>query len=624
MQRALKFVPIIETVTTYKMQYLRFDFIAALTVAVVALPQSMAYAIIAGVDPVYGLYSAIVLSILGAMFGNSNHLATGPTNAISLLIASNMAVYVGKPNLIEMLMMLTFLAGAIQFMMGALKLGKLVNYVSHSVIVGFTAGAGVIIALGQFNQLVGITLPQGIHSTVEKVIVTFEHIDQTNYYALGLGLLTIFISVMAKKINKNLPGALLGLIVCGFLVVILGLDRFGIKLTGEIPSAIPPFQILSFNVQAMGALFNGAMVIAVIGLVEAVAISKAIATRSGQKLDSNQEFIGQGVANMGGAFFGAIAGSGSFTRSAINFQNGAVTRLSGVMAGGMVMVILLFMAPYAKFIPSAALAGVIMVVAYSMVDKNAFRKVFKSNKNDAAIMTVTFLTTILAPELEYAIYAGILISLFLYLKNNGHATVRMLSLFDKEGSKISETNVQPKSSLPLGLPIAIIQLDGNLYFGNASDLEEKLNLTRGNAKVYILKFKGVSLIDITAMEVIENFIEKVQHEGKKVLLCGICPELKESMERCHITNCVGEHNVFLADNVVYKSLASSLRRAEALLSGIALPEPAAAVVAMPREAAATLITKDSPLKRLVGWVERSLQDPFYQAEILKTQMNLRS
>jgi len=126
------------------------------------------------------------------------------------------------------------------------------------------------------------------------------------------------------------------------------------------------------------------------------------------------------------------------------------------------------------------------------------------------------------------------------------------------------------------------------------------------------------------MEVIENFIEKVQHEGKKVLLCGICPELKENMERCHITNCVGEHNVFLADNVVYKSLASSLRRAEALLSGIALPEPAAAVVAMPREAAATLITKDSPLKRLVGWVERSLQDPFYQAEILKTQMNLRS
>lgn len=617
MQRALKFVPIIETMTTYKMQYLRFDFIAALTVAVVALPQSMAYAIIAGVDPVYGLYSAIVLSVLGSMFGNSNHLATGPTNAISLLIASNMAVYVGKPNLIEMLLLLTFLAGAIQFMMGVLKLGKLVNYVSHSVIVGFTSGAGVIIALGQFNQLLGISMPQGIHSTLEKVMVTFEHIDQTNYYALGLGLVTIFVSVFAKKINKNIPGALLSLVLCVILVMALGLERFGIKLTGEIPSAIPPFHMLSFNLQSMGALFNGALVIAVIGLVEAVSISKAISTRSMQKLDSNQEFIGQGIANMGGAFFGGIAGSGSFTRSAINFQNGAVTRFSGVLAGGLVMVILLFMAPYAKYIPNAALAGVIMVVAYSMVDKNAFRKVFKSNKNDAAIMLVTFVTTILAPELEYAIYGGIIISLFLFLKDNGNATVRMLSPRDRGGSRFIETDVQHKSSLPSSLPIAIIQLEGNLYFGNASDLEEKLNVTRGNARVYILKFKGVLLIDITAMEAIENFINRVQQEGKKVLLCGIRPELKEKMEKCHITKCVGEHNVFLADNEVYKSLASSLYRAEALLSGITVPEPVAATVAIPRETASPIIVKDSPLKRLAGWVERSLQEPFYQAELFK-------
>ncbi|MTI84474.1 MAG: SulP family inorganic anion transporter [Firmicutes bacterium] len=616
---------------TYKKEYFKFDLVAALTVAVVALPQSMAYAIIAGVDPVYGLYSAIVLSVLGSMFGNSNHLATGPTNAISLLIASNMAVYVGKPNLIQMLMLLTFLAGAIQFMMGVLKLGKLVNYVSHSVIVGFTAGAGVIIALGQFNQLLGIAMPQGIHSTVEKVMVTFEHIGQTNYYALGLGLITIFISVTAKKINKNLPGALLGLIACGFLVAVFGLDRYGIKLTGAIPSAIPPFQMLSFDLQAMGALFNGAVVIAVIGLVEAVAISKAISTRSAQKLDSNQEFVGQGIANMGGSFFGAIAGSGSFTRSAINFQNGAVTRFSGVLAGGLVMGILLFMAPYAKYIPSAALAGVIMVVAYSMVDKNAFRKVFKSNKNDAAIMIITFATTILAPELEYAIYAGILISLLLYLKDNGDATVRMLSLSGKEGKKIIETNVQPKSNLPLGLPIAIIQLDGNLYFGNSSDLEEKLSLTRGDARVYILKFKGVSLLDITAMEVIENFIERAQHEGKKVLLCGIRPELKEKMQRCHLTKCVGENNIFLAGNEAYLSLQKSLQRAEALLKELTLPGPVAAVEAVPSALGASPsaappppIAKVPRLKRLAGWMEKYLQEPFYLAETIKMQISTKS
>jgi len=288
------------------------------------------------------------------------------------------------------------------------------------------------------------------------------------------------------------------------------------------------------------------------------------------------------------------------------------------------MGILLFMAPYAKYIHSAALAGVIMVVAYSMVDKNAFRKVFKSNKNDAAIMTITFATTILAPELEYAIYAGILISLFLYLKDNGHATVHMLSLSDKEGNKIIETSVQPKSNLPLSLPIDIIQLDGNLFFGNSSDLEEKLNLTRGNARVYILKFKGVSLIDITAMEVIENFIERVHHERKKILLCGIQPELKEKMQRCHLTKCVGESNIFLAGNEAYQSLQKSLHLAEALLGEITLPEPVAAVEAVPSAAASPPILKVPPLKRLAGWMEKFLQEPFYQAETIKMQINTKS
>lgn len=629
MQSILKYIPIIETLATYKKEYLRFDFIAALTVAVVALPQSMAYAIIAGVDPVYGLYSAIVLSILGSMFGNSNHLATGPTNAISLLIASNMSVYLGKPNFFEMLFMLTFLAGAIQFLMGVLKLGKLVNYVSHSVIVGFTAGAGVIIALGQLNQLLGISLAKGSHSTVEKVMATFEHIDQLNYYALGLGLLTIFVSVISKKINKNIPGALLSLVLCVILVMTLGLDRFGIKMTGDIPSAIPPFHMLNFDLHAMAALFNGALVIAVIGLVEAVSISKAISAQSMQKLDSNQEFIGQGVANMGGAFFGCIAGSGSFTRSAITFQNGAITRLSGILAGILVMVILLFMAPFAKYIPNAALAGVIMVVAYSMVDKKAVKKVFQSNKNDALVMSVTFLTTILAPELEYAIYGGILISLLLFLRDNGNATVRMLSLLDNEGNRFIETEIGSKPGNLISPPISIIQMEGNLYFGNSSDLEEKLNSAYGHAGIYILKFNSVSYMDITAMETIENFIIRAKREGKKVLLCGIRPGLKEMLERSHIVGHVGLNNIFLAENEVFKSLRSSLRQAEAMLRGAALPLQAfeaveRAAIQEGYETKPGISTAVSPLKRITGWMERFLQDPFFQAEMLKVELNARN
>ncbi|WP_347491254.1 SulP family inorganic anion transporter [Desulfoscipio sp. XC116] len=632
MQGVLKYFPFIETITTYKKAYFKFDIIAALTVAVVALPQSMAYAIIAGVDPVYGLYSAIVLSILGSLFGNSNHLATGPTNAISLLIASNMSVYAGKPNFYEMLLMLTFLAGAIQFLMGVLKMGKLVNYVSHSVIVGFTAGAGVIIALGQFNQLLGISLAKGGHSTVDKVAATFAHIDQLNYYALGLGLLTIVVSVLSKKINKSLPGALLGLVICVIIVMTCGLEARGIKLTGDIPSAIPPFGMLSFDLQAMGALFNGALVIAIIGLVEAVSISKAISAQSGQKLDSNQEFIGQGVANMGGAFFSCIAGSGSFTRSAITFQNGAVTRLAGVLAGVAVMVILIFFAPFARYIPNAALAGVIMVVAYSMVDKEAVKKVFKSNKNDAAVMLVTFLTTILAPELEYAIYTGILISLLLFLKENGRATVRLFSVLDSNSNRFAESEVSNLSGQAIQSPISIIQLEGNLFFGNSSDLEEKLNQAYGQAGIYIIRFKSVTQLDITSMEVIENFINKVHKQGHKVLLCGIRPKLEEALRKCHITGHVGENNVFIAKSEVFNSLRSSLLQAEAMLRGIILPQ----VYAAAHPEAADMRTQQTgpnlklydnkaavgatPFKKVVGWMERFLQEPFYQAELFKAEL----
>ncbi len=562
-----KNIPIINTISTYKKEYFRFDFIAALTVAVVALPQSMAYAMIAGVDPAYGLYSAIVLAILGSMFGSSNHLATGPTNAISLLISSYMAVYLGQGNFLATLFLLTFMVGAIQFAMGALKLGKLVNYVSHSVIVGFTAGAGVIIALGQLNALLGISLPKGKHSTMEKVMMTFDNIDKMNYYALLLGIFTILVIIVSKRINKNIPGALLGIIFSVVLVMFMGLDKYGIKLAGAIPSAIPPFSMISLNLESMNALFGGAMVIAVIGLVEAVSISKAISAQTMQKIDPNQEFIGQGIANMGGAFFGSIAGSGSFTRSAIAFQNGGMTRLTGVMTGIVILVILMFFAPFAKYIPNASLAGVIMVVAYTMVDKNAVSKVFKSNRNDAIVMTITFIATILAPELEYAIYSGIAISILLYLKETGAASVVRLAPMGGSPGQLVEYHTACGNGQPVNSTISVVQLDGNLYFGSSADLEHKLNGAYSDARVLVIKFTGVTMMDITSLEVIESFINRVMKEDKKVLLCDVRPSIKRMMEKSHIISMVGEGNVFVVEEEVLASSAKALEKADAWLRG---------------------------------------------------------
>ena len=353
-----KKIPLIETIKSYNAHAAKRDIIAALTVAVVAIPQSMAYAIIAGVNPVYGLYTAIISTIVGSVFGSSNHLVAGPTNAISLLVASGMRNYMGLSNAYEMLFLLTFMTGAIQLLFGVIRLGKAVNYVSHAVIVGFMSGAGVLIALCQLNALLGISIKNSAQmATMEKVYYVITHLGNINPYAASIGIITIVIIVVCKVIHKSIPGSLISVLMTSGIVVLFALDQKGIKLTGNIPTSLPPFKMLTFNLESAQKLFSSAIAIAVIGLVEAISISKSISAESRQKIDANQEFIGQGLANVVGSFFQCFAGSGSFTRSAINFYSGAATRIAAILSGIFVGVVLLFFSPYAKYISTPALAG---------------------------------------------------------------------------------------------------------------------------------------------------------------------------------------------------------------------------------------------------------------------------
>jgi len=549
----IKFIPILDTLMNYEKKNFRFDLIAALTVAVVALPQTMAYAMIAGVHPAYGLYSGIVLTIIASSFGSSHQLATGPTNAICLLIASYMIPFAGKENFFAKLFLLTFLVGAIQLTMGILRLGSLVNYVSHAVIVGFTAGAGIIIAMGQLNNLMGIKLPSGHHTSIGMVVACLQNIEKTNYYALGIGIFTIAVIIICKKINRNLPGAFLGVIFSVILVKVLGLEEYAVKVVGQIPQAIPPLSIPNFDLSAIRDLGTGAIVIAIIGLVEAVSISKAIASKTRQKIDPNQEFIGQGMANLGGSFFSGIAGSGSFTRSAITYQNGGKTRLTGVLVGLIILVVLIFLAPFARYIPNASLAGVIMLVAYSMVDKKALTKVLTTNRNDAIVLLVTMLTTIFAPHLEQAIYAGVAISLLLYLKDSGVASVKTLkSVRGSDGCFVEQIFNEQDTS------ISILQLEGNLYFGSSADLDKKLSDSYSDSEVFLIRFKGVSIIDITAIEVIEAFINRSLQEDKRVILTGVTPKILKMLHKMHIIEHVGKENIFMEDDEVFTTSGKAL------------------------------------------------------------------
>ncbi|ODA39415.1 SulP family inorganic anion transporter [Desulfosporosinus sp. BG] len=560
-----KYIPILETIRSYKKGNIRKDIIAALTVTVVGIPQYMAYALIAGVSPVYGLYTGIVAAIIGSAFGCSNQLITGPTNAICLLTASAMIRYMGLPNAYQMLFLMTFLVGVLQIIYGVIKLGKVIDFVSHTVLVGFTAGAGVLIALGQVNTLLGMSIKgsSGM-STMEKMYYIITHISQTNYYSLGLGLMTMVIIVLCKKISKNLPGALIGITVPIFFIIMFALDKKGVKLTGNIPSALPPFQMVQFSLTSLRDMLSGAFAISIIGLVEAISISKAISTNTRQKIDSNQEFIGQGVANVVASFFQCFPSSGSFSRSAINYINGATSRFSGILSGVFVALVLLFFAPYAKYIPSPCLAGVLIVTGYGLIDKKEIKKVVKAGvlSSDSIAMWVTGVLVIVLLNLDYAIYAGIALSIVLYLKDTNKAPIKLLIPSQGKDSQIIEQEID---SLKEQVDVLIIQLEGNLYFGAATDLGDRLDNLVNKSKVFILRMKYVTTIDLTSISTLKVFIRNVREAGGILIISGVKSDLDVMLKKSNIDSDIGIDNIFMSENEVFASSTNALERARAAL-----------------------------------------------------------
>jgi SulP family sulfate permease len=541
---------------------LRSDVFAALTVAIVALPQSMAYALIAGVEPVYGLYGTIVAAIVGSLFGSSSHLITGPTNAIALMVAGAMRARLGADDFYSTLFLLTFLVGGIQLLLGVLKAGKILNLVSHAVIVGFTAGAGIIIGLGQLHELLGVALPGGYHPLYAKVLLTLGAAGRANLWTVGLAALTVLIVLAARRIDRRIPGALVALVLCAVLARVLHLGDRGVRLVGDIPGHLPAFTPLHLDAGLCRELFGAALAIAVVGLVEAIAIAKSISLSSEQAVDAGREFRGQGLSNLVGALFGCFPSSGSFTRSAVNYSAGARSRLAGVLSGVFVALALVCCAAQARYLPAASLAGVIVVVAYGMVDQHAIGRIARASRHDLGVILVTAGATVLMPDLERAILTGIGVSIFVHLWNTGEIKVRLLR---PHGAVFREH--EPGSAGHGPVPVAIVHLDGNLYFGAAQDLQDKLRevAARTGAKVYVLRLKRVNVLDVSAFEVLEAFVDRAREAGRHVVLCGVSPVMARFLGRIGLAARIGEANIFPAEETLYASTQKAYRRALELL-----------------------------------------------------------
>ncbi len=522
------------------------DLIAGITGTVIVIPQAVAFAMIAGLPPIYGFYTAMITPIIAALFGSSYHLISGPTTAISIVVYSTLVKFVNPESdldtFISLALVLTFLAGLFQLTMGLLRMGKLVNFVSHSVIIGFTAGAGILIAFKQLKHIFGIKVPHG-SSSLEIVTYISNHISETNIYVFIIAVGTMILALIVKYFIKPLSRyyMLIAMVLGSVLAILIGGELNGIETVGKLPSNLPPFRMPGLSYENISALSSGAMVLALLGLIEAVAIGRSISLHTHQKINGNQEFIGQGLSNLIASFFSSYAGSGSFTRSGINHQAGAKTPLSAIFASIFLMAVLLLFANYASYLPKASMGGIILLVSYNLIDFRHIKQVYKSSGRELIILAITLLGTLFF-DLEFALFAGIITSFFFYLERTSKPNIAVLAI-DKRRRLINA--IRDKKAMQCS-NIKIIRIDGSLYFGSIEKISDYLsNLYKENKIQHILiSSEGINFIDLAAAEWLSNEIMKWQKTRGGIYISGLKIISQDVLIKGGFIDKVGQHIFF--------------------------------------------------------------------------------
>ncbi|HPT55039.1 MAG TPA: solute carrier family 23 protein [Casimicrobium sp.] len=390
----------------------RADVLAGLTGAIVVLPQGVAFATLAGMPPAFGLYAAMIPCVIAALFGSSRVMVTGPANAISLTVLAIIAPLAApeSPRYIELVITLAFMVGVWQLLLGFARAGKLINFVSHTVIVGFTAGAAVLIVNSQIRNFFGVDITRGasVWQTVQQFLA---HVGDVKPMPVLVGVLTLLAAILWQPLNRKVPAMLVAVVVGSVAAAIArSIDpAYAIKTVDALPGAVPPLSLPDFSLATLQSLLVPSIAMTLLALAEAVSIAQALAIRRKEKLDGNQEFFGQGLANVIGSFFSAYPASGSFNRSGVNVAAGAVTPFSAIMASVFLVAILVFVAPLARFLPLAAVAAILFLVAWNLVDKREIAHLLH-DKYERITLLATFFATLLMP-LEWSILLGVAVSL---------------------------------------------------------------------------------------------------------------------------------------------------------------------------------------------------------------------
>ena len=535
------------------------DLLAGFTNAAIVLPQGVAFAVIAGLPPQYGLYTAMITPIIAALWGSSMVMVSGPTTAISaIMFATLVQLFPPEtPEYISAALVLTVIVGAFQILAGLLRVGAVISFISHSVMVGFTAAAALLIGTSQLGNMLGLTT-ESSHSLFGVFFHVVSHAADIDPLAVFLSTVTFLSVAVFSRVGRKLPNYFMALVFVSILGWVLRAEDAGIAMFGAIPSIVPVVTVPHFNLALVSQLAPGAATVAFIGLLEAVSIGRSFALRREEKYDANQEIIGQGMSNFVAGFFQAYAGSGSFTRSALNVDSGARTPMSAVFSAVILLILLLLLSPLATYVPVPVMAGIIAYVAVRLVSVDEIRHILSNSPSESLILILTFVAGV-ATRLEVAVVVGVIASLFVFLR---HSATPHLSVL---GPALDEGRRTLRNVKFYGLPecpqIHIQRIEGALFFGSVDQVGAEFEANEIQApdqKIKVCILAGGGRLDLSGADFLIRQIKTARRKGGDFHIVAIYGATLAALRSMHVLDVLGEDNLHMTKGDALAAVAGQV------------------------------------------------------------------
>ncbi|MFO7845889.1 MAG: solute carrier family 26 protein [Balneolaceae bacterium] len=549
-----RLLPITDTLSRYNKSMFKGDLNAGVTVGIMLIPQGMAYAVLAGLPPVYGLYASIVPLVIYALLGTSRQLAVGPVAMVSLLVVAGVGDFseVGSARFIQLAILTALGVGIVQFLMGVFRMGFLVNFLSHPVLSGFTSAAALIIGASQIKNLSGLDLPR-TNRVEEIVIETARRITEIDPATAAIGIGSIAAIILIRRWKRTFPSALIVVAAGTIITALFGLHQQGVSIVGDIPQGLPSFSLEYLNLSDARVLIPVVLIISLVSYMESIAVAKAIANKHGYKVDANKELIALGAANIGGSFFQAYPTTGGFSRTAVNNQSGANSTIATIISASIVALTVLFLTPLFYYLPNAVLAAIIMVAVAGLFDLAEMKYLWKTDKKDLAMLLVTFVAT-LALGIEEGIAVGVVLSLVLVIYSS---TKPHSAELGQLGDTKNYRNINRYTEADVEKDILIYRYDSSLYFANVEHFQDTLYARMDQhgegLKLVILDASAISSVDSTGVHKLTEIIEDLKEKEIAFFIAGAIGPLRDKLKQSGIQEAMGDENFFfdVSDAVKY-------------------------------------------------------------------------